>query len=103
MPVSVGVGDVYEALQRGTLDYSFLNRGNVLSNKLYEVGKYSCGPVMSIAGHLIVIGNDTWDSLPADIQKILLEEADKAGKDYIDAIDKLEERLRQGDRGRRAA
>jgi TRAP-type C4-dicarboxylate transport system substrate-binding protein len=91
VPVSVGVGEVYEALQRGTLDYSFLNHGNVLSNRLYEVGKFTCGPVMSIAGHLIVIGQGTWDRLPEDIRQIILEEAEKAGRAYIDSIDKLEE------------
>ena len=87
VPVSVGVGEVYEALQRGTLDYSWLNFGNILSNRLHEVGKYSCGPVMSITGHLIVIGQDSWDRLPEDIQKIFLEEAEKHGKLYIDDIE----------------
>jgi TRAP-type C4-dicarboxylate transport system substrate-binding protein len=46
---------------------------------------------MSIAGHLIVIGQGTWDRLPPDIQQIILEEAEKAGKAYIDDIDRLEE------------
>ena len=90
VPVSVGVGEVYEALQRGTLDYSFLNFGNILSNRLHEVGKFVCGPAMSIAGHLIVIGNDSWNELPEDIQQIMLEEAEKAGRAYIDDIDRLE-------------
>ena len=90
VPVSVGFGDIYEAVQRGTLDYSFINLGNIDAIKVYEVGKYTCGPVMSIVGHLIVIGNKTWNSLPPDIQKIITEEADKAGKDYIDLVDKLE-------------
>ncbi len=91
VPVSVGVGEVYEALQRGTLDYSFLNLGNILSNRLHEVGKYVCGPVMSFAGHLIVIGQDSWNDLPEDIQQIMQEEAEKAGKAYIDDIDRLEQ------------
>jgi TRAP-type C4-dicarboxylate transport system substrate-binding protein len=95
VPVSVGVGEVYEALQRGTLDYSFLNYGNILSNRLHEVGKYTCGPVMSIAGHLIVIGQDTWDRLPEDIRQIMLEEAEKHGKMYIDSVDALEEEARK--------
>lgn len=91
VPVSVGVGEVYEALQRGTLDYSWLNLGNILSNRLHEVGKNVCGPAMSIAGHLIVIGQDTWNDLPEDIQQIMIEEAEKAGKAYIDDIDRLEQ------------
>ena len=78
VPVTVGFGDIYEAVQRGTLDYSFINRGNINAIKVYEVGKYSCGPVMSIVGHLIVIGQKTWNSLPADVQQIMVEEAEKA-------------------------
>jgi len=90
VPVSVGFGDIYEAVQRGTLDYSFINLGNINAIKVYEPGKYSCGPAMSITGHLLVIGQKTWDSLPADIQAIMTEEGLKAGKAYIDAIDKIE-------------
>lgn len=90
VPVTVGFGDIYEAVQRGTLDYSFINLGNINAIKVYEVGKYSCGPSMSITGHMIVIGKKTWDSLPADIQAIMVEEGIKHGKAYIDAVDKLE-------------
>ena len=90
VPVTVGFGDIYEAVQRGTLDYSYINLGNINAIKVYEPGKYSCGPVMSITGHMIVIGKRTWDRLPADIQKILVEEGQKSGKAYIDAVDKIE-------------
>lgn len=90
VPVTIGVGDIYEALQRGTLDYSFINAGNILATKIYEPGKYSCGPVMAIAGHLIVIGNRTWERLPKDIQEILVEEAAKAQAAYIPFLDEVE-------------
>lgn len=90
VPVSVGVGSVYEALQRGSLDYSFLNRGNILSNRLYEPGKYSCGPIMSITGHLLVVGKRTWAKLPDDIKKIMIEEGEKSGKEYISWINTAE-------------
>ena len=90
VPVSVSFGDIYEAVQRGTLDYSFINLGNINAIKVYEPGKFSCGPAMSITGHLLVIGKKTWDSLPADIQAIMTEEGLKAGKAYIDAIDAAE-------------
>ena len=90
MPVSVGVGDVYEALQTGALDYSFPNRGNILSNRLYEPGPYSW------SGHgdhrsLIVI-NDVWGDIAAGDQAIILEEGKKAGKAYIDNIEAAEEK-----------
>ena len=90
VPVTVGFGDIYEAVQRGTLDYSYINLGNINAIKVYEVGKFSCGPAMSITGHMIVIGKKTWDSLPADIQAIMVEEGLKSGKAYIDAVDKIE-------------
>ena len=91
VPVSVGVGEVYEALQSGSLDYSFLNRGNILSNRLYEPGPFSCGPVMAITGHLIVINEEVWNNISADDQAIIQEEATKAGKVYIDNIESAEE------------
>lgn len=91
VPVSVGFGDIYEAVQRGTIDYSFINLGNINAIKVHEVGKFSCGPAMSITGHLIVIGQKVWDGLPADIQKIMIEEAEKAGVAYIADIEKSEE------------
>ena len=91
VPVSVGVGEVYEALQSGSLDYSFLNRGNILSNRLYEPGPYSCGPVMAITGHLIVINEDVWNDISADDQAIIMEEATKAGEAYINNIEAAEE------------
>lgn len=90
VPVTIGVGDIYEALQRGNLDYSFINAGNILATKIYEPGKYSCGPIMSIAGHLIVIGNRTWARLPKDIQDIFLDQAAKSQAEYIPFLDKVE-------------
>jgi TRAP-type C4-dicarboxylate transport system substrate-binding protein len=90
VPVTINVGDIYEGLQRGTLDYSFINPGNILATKIYEPGKYSCGPIMSIAGHLIVIGNRSWEKLPKDIQAIFVEEAAKAQAAYIPFLDEVE-------------
>ena len=87
VPVSVGVTQVYEALQRGSLDYSFLNAGNILSNRLYEPGKYSCGPVMVIAGHLLVVGNKTWNKLPKDIQGVFTKAAAEIQAKYVAFVD----------------
>lgn len=84
VPVSVGVVEVYEALQRGTIDYSFLNAGNIEQYKLYEPGKFSCGTIMAITGHNIVVGKPTWDRLPKDIQEIFLDQAKKTQQDYLE-------------------
>ena len=74
---------IYEALQHGNLDYSFINAGNIQQYKLVEVGKHHCGPVMAITGHNITIGKRTWARLPPDIQKIFIEEGRQTMKDYL--------------------
>jgi len=86
VPVTVRPTEVYEALQRGTIDYSFLNAGNVESLRLYEPGKYSCGTVMTIVGHMIVIGKRSWAKLPKDIQDIFMDQAAKSQQAYNDWI-----------------
>jgi TRAP-type C4-dicarboxylate transport system substrate-binding protein len=91
VPVTIAVGEIYEGLQRGSLDYSFINRGNILSNRLYEPAKYNCGPIMAIAGHLIVINNDKWAEISEDDKAIMLEEATIASGEYIDNIENAEE------------
>jgi TRAP-type C4-dicarboxylate transport system substrate-binding protein len=82
-PVTIQVVEIYEALQRKTLDYSFLNLGNISANKLPEVGKYTCGPIMSIGGHMILLNKRVWDRLPPEYQAIIDEEAAKAQSEYV--------------------
>ncbi|GGB20846.1 TRAP transporter substrate-binding protein DctP [Allosediminivita pacifica] len=83
-PVTVNATDLYEALQRGTLDISFLNAGNIEAYNLYEVGAVNCGPIMAIAGHLILINKDVWESMPEEYRTIFEEEAERANAAYID-------------------
>ncbi len=83
VPVTVAPGAIYEALQHGNLDYSFINAGNIQAYKLYEVAKYNCGPVMAISGHNVTIGKRTWNRLPADIQKIFLDQARETQQEYL--------------------
>ncbi|MCA8929665.1 MAG: TRAP transporter substrate-binding protein DctP, partial [Alphaproteobacteria bacterium] len=86
VPVTVSPVEVYEALQRGTIDYSFLNTGNIESLRLFEVGKTNCGPIMTITGHMIIIGERTWKRLPPDIQEIFTDQAAKSQQDYLDWV-----------------
>lgn len=90
VPVTVAPTAIYEALQHGNLDYSFINAGNMQVFKLVEVGKHNCGPVMAITGHNITIGKRTWVRLPPDIQKIFIEEGRQTMKDYLAWVDDFE-------------
>jgi len=82
VPVTVAPTAIYEALQHGTLDYSFINPGNALAFKLVEVGKNACGPVMAITGHNITMSKRTWSRLPKDVQGIFRKQAAKTMDDY---------------------
>ncbi|MBT5110151.1 MAG: TRAP transporter substrate-binding protein DctP [Rhodospirillaceae bacterium] len=90
VPVSISPVKVYEALQRGTIDYSFLNAGNIQQYKLYEPGKYSCGPIMAITGHNVVIGKKTWNRLPKDIQDIFADQSKKTHAKYLAWLESFE-------------
>jgi TRAP-type C4-dicarboxylate transport system substrate-binding protein len=81
-PVGVPVGDMYAALQRGTVDGLVLCAVAQSIFKWYEVTKYRtyltvtdagngigrdpCGPAMNL---------DTWNSLPPNIQAVFEEES----------------------------
>ena len=63
---------------------------DVLKIKLYEPGKYSCGPIMAITGHNIMIGKRSWNKLPKDIQDIFLDQAKKSHQDYLNWLEAFE-------------
>jgi TRAP-type C4-dicarboxylate transport system substrate-binding protein len=83
VPVTVAPTDIYEALQHGTLDYSFINPGNIQSFRLVEVGKQHCGPVMAITGHNVTMSKRTWGRLPKDIQQAFRDQSAKTAADYL--------------------
>jgi TRAP-type C4-dicarboxylate transport system substrate-binding protein len=63
VPVTVAVQDIYESLQKGVLDYSFLPITVCDAQKLVEVGNiYRTHHAMS--GHIIAIGKPTWNNCP---------------------------------------
>ncbi|MEI2414558.1 C4-dicarboxylate TRAP transporter substrate-binding protein [Orrella sp. JC864] len=92
-PLTIPVVEIYEALQRGALDYSFLNLGNVVSNRVHEAGKHTCGPIMTMGGHLTVIGKRTWNRLPEDYRRIILEEAAAAQARYPDWLEQSDAKM----------
>lgn len=90
VPVNVFPVEVYEALQRGVIDYSWLNAGNIQQYRLWEVAKYNCGPIAAFTGHNIAIGKPTWNKLPKDIQEIFDDQATKSQQEYVDWVDNYE-------------
>lgn len=72
--------EVYPAMQQGVIDGCEVPLSTMFGSKLYEVGKH-----ISLTGHVIqvqgwTIGEKFFQSLPADIRAIIIEEAVKAGE-----------------------
>jgi len=99
VPVSMPMGETYDALSRGIVEGSIAPYEALQGWKWGEVVKYTTeAPGMAYSSAFFVAMNkDKWNALPADIQKIIeqinkewiekhgksWDEIDKAGKDFI--------------------
>ena len=86
-PTPMAMGDVFTALQQGTIDAEENPVPIVETNKFYEVQKY-----ISMTGHLfspapVFIGKDYFESLPAEYQDAIKEAADEATPYQREQID----------------
>ncbi len=70
--------EVYTALERGILDCGVTGADPAHGQRWYEVTDYMTGPLLSLPFHSNVVSNAVWNSIPADLQQILLEEAAKS-------------------------
>jgi TRAP-type C4-dicarboxylate transport system substrate-binding protein len=71
--VSVAVGEVYQALQFGTIDGVISTAESILQRKWYETVGYFLDNRFGMGVHLVAINLKRWNSLPDDIKKIMLE------------------------------
>jgi tripartite ATP-independent transporter DctP family solute receptor len=77
-PVFLGGGEVYLALQRGTIDGANSGLSSFWERKYYEVTKYITCPDYNHGMAVALINKKRWDSLPGDVQKAMLEAAEEA-------------------------
>lgn len=76
--IAMGQGEVYTAIQTGVLDGAENNE--LIYNSLLQ---YEVAPFYSYTKHLmlpdmLVISTETWNSLPDNVKKIIMEELPKA-------------------------
>lgn len=89
-PVSVPWEDVYMSLETGVIDGVMTNFDGFHMMKFYEssenvmVGK----ELWWAAPFLHTINNDTWESLPTDIQEGILRASEQAQKDFAKIYEK---------------
>lgn len=78
-PVALPFGEMYPAIQQKAIEGVELVYNNIPAGRFYEVLKY-----VSETGHIMLINFEVmsakyFNSMPAEYQKILVEECDKAG------------------------
>jgi TRAP-type C4-dicarboxylate transport system substrate-binding protein len=98
VPVAMGQGGVYEALQKGVVDATLSPMEVLKGWKQGEVIKYTveCYSVGYTAGFYVAMNLDKWNSLPKDVQKVIeqvnkefiakhgkaWDDSDKAGREF---------------------
>ncbi len=95
-PVALAFGDMYPALQQKAMDGVELVYNNIPAGRFYEVLKY-----VSETRHIMLVNFEAvsakwFNGLPADYQKILVEECEKAGMETSKLImGKLEKEVKE--------
>lgn len=79
-PTPIAWGETYTAMQQGTVD----GEGNTFSllcdAKHDEVIKYAVDSRHNYSMHILMVNKDFWDSLPEDVQKVIMDSAHEALK-----------------------
>jgi TRAP-type C4-dicarboxylate transport system substrate-binding protein len=88
-PTAIPVGDIYAALRDGTVDGMEANLGLIQTLKLYEVAKYVTANVtLWPFPTVLVMNQDTFDSLSSEQQEIITEAASRVPGFSIDFLSK---------------
>jgi TRAP-type transport system periplasmic protein len=84
-PVSLTTGEMYEALDRGTVDYVSIPMQHMLAYDLHEVADHACGPIFIFGnGHTTTMNLDVWESLSDDQQELIEETAAETQEWFVD-------------------
>lgn len=75
--VVLQVGEVYPALQRGTIDGAFGPVSGSSDYKWNEVAKYSMRPTFGYIYQFLLVNQNSFNKLSPDAQKVLVDEAQK--------------------------
>ena len=92
-PTTMSSGELYLALQRGTIDGCTRPLITGIGRKLFEVVEHLSVTNMAYYCSFLIINKKKWDSLPADVQEIM----SKAGKERDqEQLQRLEAFLERG-------
>lgn len=94
-PISLPLGDMYEGLQRGTVDAALIGWSAYSSFKLGEVTNFHIEEPLGAAAAFVFMSRKKFDSLSPEAQKILL---DNSGLDESRRIGQILDQDRQNTR-----
>ncbi len=77
-PITTGFTEVYTGLAQGTLDLMEAPLPTIWASKFYEQAKDVCLSAHMFGWDPVVISETTWQTLPPELQKLVLSEAAKA-------------------------
>lgn len=77
-PISINVGEMYEALQRGTVDGTVMPWTAFPPFKLQEVTKIHVDAALGSSPAMIFMSRKKFDSLPADVRKVIDDNSGEA-------------------------
>jgi len=77
-PISINVGEMYEALERGTVDGCVMPYTAFDPFKLAEVTHYHLEAPFGSAAAMVFMSKKKWDSLPAAVQKVFDDNSGEA-------------------------
>ncbi len=85
-PTTMSSGELYLALQRGTIDGCTRPLITGLGRKLYEVVEHLSVTHMAYFCSFLVINKKKWDSLPKDIQEIMKKAANERSQEQLERL-----------------
>lgn len=87
-PSFIATGELYEAIQRGTVDGGILAISSIVTLKYYEVAKWVIIANLYTGSLPMIMNLDFYNSLRPDVRKILDDSVMEVEKDYYGFIDK---------------
>lgn len=95
--VTIPPMEAYASLQKKTIEATLQALGNQYQNKLYEVAPYVTVAAFSPTGIVMTVNQNTWNSLPKDVQDALTamgnDDTNQIRDWYIPAFDEQKARL----------
>lgn len=83
-PVTMSSGEVYMAMQRGTIDGQTSGTTAMLQRKIYEVGKYLTMTNHAFCEFVLAMNGASWDRLTEDQKQLINECAEETRQEIHD-------------------